>query len=179
MRQVLEWIRSELVAIAEQQRYAGFWLRAAAAIVDLIVLAIPLVVFVSFLSVAKGIPVAFVQLNPEQTPSDVATAFGKPAVYLMLAFFLLSGWLYFALLESSAWQGTIGKKVLGLYVADLQGKRATFGRASGRFLGGRMLAHLPYAGLFYFSVDCVCAGLTGKKQAIHDVLAGCLVLRKQ
>lgn len=163
----------------EQRRYAGFWLRAAAAIVDLLVLAMPLAVFVSFLSVAKGMPLTFVRLNPDQTPSDVTATFGKPAVYLMLAFFVLSSWLYFALLESSVWQGTIGKKVLGLYVADLQRKRATFGRASGRFLGGRLLAHVPYAGLIYFSVDCVCAGLTGKKQAIHDMLAGCLVLRKE
>lgn len=167
------------MANVELQRYAGFWLRAVAAMVGLLVLAIPLAVFVSFLSVAKGIPLAFVYLHPDQTPSDVAAVFGRPAVYLMLAFFLLIGWLYFAMLESSVWQGTIGKKVLGLYVTDLQGKRATFGRASGRFLGGRLVAHLPYAGLFYFSVDCACAGLTGKKQAIHDMLSGCLVLRKR
>jgi uncharacterized RDD family membrane protein YckC len=167
-----------VVANGEEPRYAGFWLRAGAAIVDLIVLAIPLAVFASFLSVVKGVPLAFVYLHPGESPSDVAGTFGKPAVYLMLAFFLLTGWLYFALLESSVWQGTIGKKVLRLYVSDLQGKRTTFGRASGRFLGGRLMAHVPYAGLIYFSVDCVCAGLTGKKQAIHDVLAGCLVLRK-
>jgi uncharacterized RDD family membrane protein YckC len=168
-----------VVANGWEWRYAGFWLRVVAAIVDLLVLAIPLAVFVSFLSVVKGIPLAFVGLNPGQAPSDVTAAFGKPAVYLMLGFFVVSGWLYFAALESSVWQGTIGKKVLGLYVADLQGKRATFGRTSGRFLVGRLMAHVPYLGMIYFGVDCVCAGLTGKKQAIHDALAGCLVLRKK
>jgi uncharacterized RDD family membrane protein YckC len=168
-----------VVANAEQRRYAGFWLRTAAAILDLIVLAIPLAVFASFLSVVKGIPLAFLRLNPNEAPSDVMGTFGRPAIYLMLGFFVVSAWLYFALLESSVWQGTMGKRILGLYVADLQGQRATFGRATGRFLGGRLLAHVPYAGILYFIVDCVCAGLTRKKQAIHDALAGCLVLRKE
>lgn len=159
-------------------RYAGFWLRVPAAILDLIILAIPLSVFVSFLSVAKGIPVAFLKLRPDESPNAVISTFGKPAVLLILCFFLVSGWLYFALLESSSWQGTIGKRALGLYVSDAQGNRPTFGRASARFFGGRFLAHAPYFGVLYFAMDCICAGLTARKQAVHDILAGCLVLRK-
>lgn len=159
--------------------YAGFWLRAMAAIVDLIVLGIALSVFVSFVALAKGRPLAFVDLHPGEAPSAIISAFGKPSVYLMLCFFVLSGWLYFALLESSAWQATIGKRSLGLYVADAQGERTTFARTSGRFLGGRFLLHVPYCGVLYFCVDCLCAGLTERKQAIHDLMAGCLVLRKK
>jgi uncharacterized RDD family membrane protein YckC len=30
----------------------------------------------------------------------------------------------------------------------------------------------------YFLVDCICVGFTEKKQAIHDMIASCLVLRK-
>jgi uncharacterized RDD family membrane protein YckC len=160
-------------------RYAGFWLRALAAIVDLMVLAIPLSVFVSFSAVAQGIPLAFLELHPGEPPSAIISAFGKPSIFLILCFFILSGWLYFALLESSHWQGTIGKKLLGLYVADTQGNRATFTRASGRFFGGRFLVHVPYCGVLYFSVDCICAGLRSNKQALHDLIAGCLVLRKK
>jgi len=159
-------------------RYAGFWLRALAAIVDLIVLAIGLAVFVSFLAVAEGRPLAFLDLRPGESPSAVLSAFGRPSLFIILCFFVLSGWLYFSLLESSSWQGTVGKKLLGLYVADAQGDRVTFARATGRFFGGRFLVHIPYCGILYFSVDCICAGLTKRKQAIHDLVAGCLVLRK-
>ena len=80
-------------------------------------------------------------------------------------------WLYSASLESSVWQATVGKKVLGLYVTGLDGKRISFLRASGRFVG-KSLEHLT---LF---VGFIMAGLTAKKQALHDMLAGCLVLRK-
>lgn len=158
--------------------YAGFWVRVFAAIVDLIVLAIPLSVFVSFLAVAKGIPLAFLELHPGEPPSAIISAFGKPSLFLILLFFVLSGWLYFALLESSPWQGTIGKKLFGLYVADTQGDPPTFMRTSRRFLAGRFLVHVPYCGVLYFSLDCICAGLTPSKQSLHDLIAGCLVLRK-
>jgi len=102
----------------------------------------------------------------------------KTFFILILLFFVLSGWLYFALLESSPWQGTIGKKLFGLYVADTQGDPPTFMRTSRRFLAGRFLVHVPYCGVLYFSLDCICAGLTPSKQSLHDLIAGCLVLRK-
>ncbi len=158
--------------------YAGFWLRFVAAIIDLIVLGIALSVFVSFLAVARRIPLAFTDLRIDEPPSQVVAAFGVPALFAVLCFFVISSWLYFALLESSSWRGTLGKYVLGLYVADTQGNRVTFGRASLRFCGGRLLAHVPYVGLIYFAVDCICAGLTSRKHALHDSMARCLILRK-
>lgn len=159
-------------------RYAGFSLRALAAILDCIVLAVPLAVFVSFLAVVNKIPLAFLDLHPGEAPSAVVAAFGQPAVFLILAYFIVSSWLYFALLESSDWQATVGKRLVGLRVTDLQGQRVTFLRASGRFLGGRLLLHVPYLGILYFLVDCACAGLTARKQALHDRMAGCLVLKR-
>lgn len=42
--------------------------------------------------------------------------------------------LYFILLESSAWQGTIGKRVLGMKVERLNGIRITFIQASIRYV---------------------------------------------
>jgi len=166
------------VAGCTELRYAGFWLRVPAAILDLILLAIPLAVFVSFLAVARGNSMAFLRLHPGEPPSALLADFGKSSLFAVLCFFILSGWLYFAFLESSSWQGTIGKRIFGLYVSDLQGHPVTFGRASGRFFGGRLLAHIPFCGVLYFAADCTCAGLTARKQALHDRIAGCLVLRK-
>jgi uncharacterized RDD family membrane protein YckC len=71
----------------------------------------------------------------------------------------------------------MGKKIVGLYVTDARGNRATFARTTVRFFGGRLLVHVPSYGIIYFCVDCICAGLTPKKRAIHDLLSGCLVLR--
>jgi uncharacterized RDD family membrane protein YckC len=82
----------------------------------------------------------------------------------------LASWLYFAAFESSRWQATPGKKVLGLRVTDLEGKRLSFIRASGRYFG-KIISWL------LLGLGFVMAGFTEKKQALHDMLASCLVLR--
>ena len=58
-----------------------------------------------------------------------------------------------------------------LYVADLSGKRVTFVRAAARNLA-RSISNLT------FLVGYLVAGFTEKKQALHDILASCLVLRR-
>jgi uncharacterized RDD family membrane protein YckC len=165
-------------AASSPERYAGFCLRVPAAIIDLIILAIPLAMAVSYLSVAMGSWRAFLSLHPGQSPQEIVAAFGRPYLFGILCFFIVSSWLYFALFESSSWQGTLGKKFIGLSVADLHGNRVTFARASGRFFSGRFLAHVPFLGSLYIAIDCICAGLTSRKQALHDILSGCLVLRR-
>ena len=101
-----------------------------------------------------------------------------PKIGLILFVTAIASWLYWALCESSAWQATLGKKALGIIVTDLEGRRISFGRASGRFWAGRGAGSIPYLGGTYFLVDCICVGFTEKKQAIHDMIASCLVLRK-
>jgi uncharacterized RDD family membrane protein YckC len=83
----------------------------------------------------------------------------------------MMSWIYYALLESSVWQATIGKKLLGLRVTDLAGNRISFARASGRFFG-KILSGM------ILGIGFLMAGFTQRKQALHDILAGCLVLRQ-
>jgi uncharacterized RDD family membrane protein YckC len=159
-------------------RRAGCWIRCAAAIIDLILLGIPLAVFVSFLSVAIGISTAFLELRPGEPPREILTRFGPTFLFISLCFFVATGWIYFASFESSRWRATLGKQLFGLYVGDLRGNPVGFWRASGRFASGRLLAHVPVLGSYYFALDCACAGVTPSKRAIHDMLSGCLVLRE-
>jgi len=158
-------------------RPAGFWLRFTAALIDLAVLAVPFAVFVSFLSVGMRLSKDFLDLRPGMPPSEVLMRFGPRFLYISLGFFIVLSWAYFAGLESSSWRATLGKRVLGLSVADTRGRRIAFARATGRFLGGRFLAHVPPFGLYYFLIDCICVGFTPRKQALHDIFASCLVLR--
>jgi uncharacterized RDD family membrane protein YckC len=81
------------------------------------------------------------------------------------------GWLYYALLESSPWQGTLGKKALNLAVTDLEGRRISFLRATGRHFA-KLLSW------FTLAIGFILAGLTAKKQALHDIIADCLVIRR-
>jgi uncharacterized RDD family membrane protein YckC len=88
------------------------------------------------------------------------------------------GWVYFAAFESSSWHATLGKRLLGIYLADAAGNPISFWRASRRFFAGRLLLHAPIFGFYYFLVDCLCVGILPSKRAIHDVLSGCVVMRE-
>jgi len=77
-------------------------------------------------------------------------------------------WLYTALQESSASQATLGKRLLDLRVISLDGRRISFARASGRFFGSL----IPSFGIGY----CM-ALFTRRKQALHDLITSCLVVR--
>lgn len=78
-------------------------------------------------------------------------------------------WLYFTVFESSKWQGTPGKRIVKIKVCNLGGQRIGFGRANARYfskiLSGLMLA-----------IGYMMAGWTKKKQAMHDLIAGTLVI---
>jgi uncharacterized RDD family membrane protein YckC len=151
--------------------YAGFWLRFVAALIDGIILGIPIgIVFA--LMIMSAIPA----LTTSKDPMVILTAM-FPRIFMFIIIYVAACWLYWGLMESSSWQATLGKKALGLYVTDLTGSRVTFGRASGRFFAGRGLSVVPTIGGLYYLIDCIMAGFTEKKQALHDMIAGCLVQR--
>jgi uncharacterized RDD family membrane protein YckC len=147
--------------------YAGFWLRLVALIIDVIVLS--MVRTLIFLPFGIGIGMRGLMHGRPQDISEFAPFFVMAARLALLSFVLQ--WLYFSLMESSAWQATLGKKALGLEVTDLEGRRISFGRATGRYFGKILSALTLFIGFLM-------AGFTEKKQALHDMLAGTLVLRK-
>jgi uncharacterized RDD family membrane protein YckC len=155
-------------AVRPTVQYAGFWLRFVALIIDAIVLG-----FVGFIitlpfaaSVGSGI---FAQGRPPMNPGEWMPFVGAIGRIALIRFVLQ--WLYYAFLESSSWQATLGKKALGLEVTDLQGRRISFGRACGRYFA-KIISVLT---LF---IGFIMAGFTERKQALHDIIAGCLVIRK-
>jgi uncharacterized RDD family membrane protein YckC len=101
--------------------------------------------------------------NP--TPEEIATlaAFGLGSAIV----FICLNWLYEALLTSSAWQATLGKKILNLRVTDEAGNRISFARASGRYFAKFLSTFLM--------IGFIMAAFTDRKRALHDILAGTLV----
>lgn len=90
---------------------------------------------------------------------------------LLVLLDIIVGWLYFALMESSAKQATLGKLALGIMVTDLAGQRISFGVATGRYFG-KVLSAVSFCAGFLM------AAFTERKQALHDVLVGTLVLNR-
>ncbi len=137
--------------------YAGFWKRFAAYIIDGIVINIAMTII--------GYALGVGYLN-----SIADAAAGRSAAYTIID--ILVFWLYFALLESSSRQATLGKMALGIIVTDLDGRRISFVRATVRQLS-KILSTLT---LF---IGWLMAGFTEKKQALHDMIAGTLVVNKR
>lgn len=159
------------VAVYGSAGYAGFWLRFVAYLIDGAISGVVLAILLVPLFFLSGAGAYLSKLDADTFDSD---AFGM-AIFAFICGFvgilLLVSWLYYAFAESSSWQGTVGKKILGLKVTDLQGQPVSFGRASGRFFA-RIITKMIPLGIGY-----IMAGFTEKKQAIHDMIASCLVLR--
>lgn len=79
-------------------------------------------------------------------------------------------WLYFSAFESSRWRGSPGKRLLGMTVQDLDGRRISFVRASARYSAKLLSAVLLMAGF-------VMIALHRRNRGLHDVIAGTLVVR--
>jgi len=153
-------------------RYAGFWLRFVAYLIDDIIMGIA--GFLISLPFIGGIIFSAIGIgdDPESTENIVKGVTGiLGSVFGLIVVIVIAGWLYFALMESSKKQATLGKMALGLRVTDLEGNPISFARATGRYFGKIISGMILYIGY-------ILAGLTEKKQALHDMIAGCLVVRK-
>jgi uncharacterized RDD family membrane protein YckC len=141
--------------------YAGFWLRLVAYIIDTVIM---FLIFIP-LSLALGLFAA-----ASSDGGDEATmALLQAANMGMNLVSLVVTWLYSSLLESSSWQATVGKKLIGIRVTDMNGNRIGFGQATGRHFGKILSSLICLIGF-------IMAAFTEKQQALHDMLAGTLVL---
>jgi uncharacterized RDD family membrane protein YckC len=108
----------------------------------------------------------------EETEGAIGLVIALIAAYLTaILLVVVLEWLYFALMESSNKQATLGKLALGIIVTDMDGKRLTFGRATGRYFG-KILSSL------ILNIGFLMAAFTEKKQALHDMIASCVVVMK-
>lgn len=83
---------------------------------------------------------------------------------------LLIGNLYYAILHSSKWQATVGKKLVGIKVTNLEGERIHFLRAAVRHLVMLFLSSI-------FLIGYVMYFFTKKKQTLHDMIAKTVVVQ--
>lgn len=84
---------------------------------------------------------------------------------------LIGDWLYHARMQSSPKQATYGKQFMGLKVTGLGGEPITFGQATGRHFA-------KFLSTFALLVGFFIAAVTRKKQALHDMVAATLVVRR-
>ena len=136
--------------------YGGFWNRFVAFFIDGIIISMAAdnlgVVLEGFYRAAGG---------TSEGAGDLGSFLG-----------LILSWLYYAIMESSAKQATLGKIAIGLVVTDKRGNRLTFGRATARYFA-RWLSGI------ILMIGYIIAAFTEKKEALHDMIAGTIVYQRR
>lgn len=117
----------------------------------------------------------------------------------IVAILLIS--VYYAGFEGSFLQATVGKQVMKLKVTDLNGERVSYLRAFARFACMMIIPIIPamiimaiyifYNGyiddmtltlyfvllwIIFLFIDCLFIFITPRKQSLHDMITGCLVI---
>lgn len=144
-------------------RYASMTRRVVAALID-----IPACVaftMASVLPVALALGLVFVASGVSQgTITTTMTLLGY-------AWGVAGPWLYFALMESSRKQATLGKLAAGIYVASLRPGPVRFKQAMQRVVA-------KWLGIIPAGIGLLRAFMVPNRQAFHDSFAGTVVLRR-
>jgi Predicted membrane protein/domain len=139
--------------------YGGFWWRVLAYVIDTILLNIAISIIGSILGFGAGASLMLLD-----TPESVMST----AILLSGLLSFVASWLYFALMESSSMQATLGKLAVGCIVTDQEGNRIGFGRATVRYFGKIVSSLL-------LGIGFIMVAFTARKQGLHDMMAGTLV----
>jgi len=136
--------------VSPDPTYAGFWRRLLAFLIDYLVIGV----------VQLGLySVSLLRLGGDPKTVSASIAASSAAT-----------WAYFAVMESSPLQATLGKLAIGIRVADARGGPLTFRRASLRYWA-KWLSSLT------LMIGWLMAAFTPRRQALHDVVARSVVVR--
>lgn len=153
--------------------YAGFWIRFLAALIDGIILGVPLLV-IFFVTEGSTLTTYANCVNNAVASGALASTCSGTLNGAVAPFELVSlavELVYFVTLWSK-FGGTLGQRLLGLHVVDAAtGQNIGLGRALGRFVGYLISSFVLFIGLIWAAFD-------PRKQGWHDKMASTFVVRK-
>lgn len=162
----------EIIETKKNVKYAGFWIRFVAYVLDYLILSVATSVLILPALAIFGFSMAMPFMNGH---NDEDILYALPALFSFIAYCyfmaLITYWLYFAFFNSSKMQATPGKMAVGIKVTDYNYKRLTFARATGRYFSKIVSGFTMFIGY-------IIAGFTDKKQALHDFIASTYVVYK-
>ncbi len=142
-------------------KYAGFWVRYVAAAVDGIILAVPIII-IEFVLGASTITT----INSSATMSpNIAAQFTGTAINLLVT------WIYYVFM-TNAFGATLGKMLVGIHVQANNGQKLALGNILLRETIGKLISAM------LLLIGYIMAAFTSQKQALHDKIAGSVVVYK-
>lgn len=163
-----------------EAKYAGFWLRFVAWLIDHLFLKtlylLAITPFFSFVGLSALVDFNFHLNDMYGSAKDIFMDYSgnwRSALWSMpFLFHRILKWLYYAIMESSSKQATLGKMALGLKVTNMNGDKISFARATGRYFAKIISSVTLFVGY-------IMAGFTAKKQALHDIITEGLVVKDE
>ena len=147
-------------------RYAGFWRRFGAFWIDSIIVIIVGCIGGCLIGLFYVISVTVTNVD-DISPSDI----GVDAGIFGFIWGIVVDYLYCTAMESSSMQATFGKRLLNTIVTNYEFRRIGLAQANARYWG-KLVSSLS------FCIGFLMVAFTEKKQALHDQLAGTLVIIK-
>jgi uncharacterized RDD family membrane protein YckC len=144
-------------AVLRGGAYAGFWIRVCATLIDVALLWLAEVGLVFIVWTAGLLPLTEKELGEGL------------ALFLAVIFWAFPAWPYFAFMEASTAQATLGKRLFRLIVTDATGRRISLARAGARHWA-KVLSYV------LFFLGFVVIAFSDRKRGLHDMVAGTLVL---
>jgi len=167
-----------------QRRYAGFWLRTVAAIIDAIILIIITNIIGYFLIEPIEMPPPPKTEDFDALITYIQQTMKAAAPIQQAIISAVLTWGYFAFQESSSSQATLGKLALGIRVSTLDGARLNLLVASLRAWPIYLPSVASIIGLGITTIvmiaaliACVSVAFSARKQGIHDKMAGAVLTR--
>jgi uncharacterized RDD family membrane protein YckC len=156
--------KKEEISTTFSVEFGDFWERFLAYCIDSAILTLGSVVVGFFGAFFIGFVMTLMGYEIEQMEDFFVV------LYYILA--ILLTWLYFTIMESSKIQATLGKKIINLVVTDTTGNRISFARANARYWS-------KFVSGAIFAIGYIMAAFTEKHQALHDMIADTLVVKKK
>lgn len=150
---------TQIDGIISEPTYAGFWWRWLALWIDGLIISIPSTLITILILIGL---VKIFGMKP-------ISEFTLKIVYNIFALVVLI--FYQIVFESTKMQGSVGKRIVGIKCVDINLERLTFKKAFVRNI-------CKVVSVFTFGIGFIMAGFTKKKQALHDIIAKTLVIRR-
>jgi len=156
---------------APAARYASFWQRVGAYVIDYLVVGIPINILARLFFIQTQ-PTLIATTDPGSGRQTLHWQGDWSGLLWVLALSIVANWLYTSLMLSSTRQATLGKLALGLVVTDEAGRRIGFARATGRYFA-------TWTCVLTIGIGYLMVIWTERKQGLQDKIAGTLVMPKQ
>jgi len=156
-----------------EMRYAGFWIRFLAKIIDgfcmgaLMIIPVIIFMFVFTSAFTPSIDPATHRVMRESAPNIAAILLLELAFIAVLLVITLAYEIFFI----RKYDATPGKMAIGLKVVRANGDKLSIGRIIGRHFAEMLSQHTFYIGYML-------AGWTSQKCALHDLMCDTRVIKK-